>query len=61
MKKIFQTNTGFVERELTQTEINEFAAMGDISCKQDIAKKEFAASGQLQDKVNAIAKMLGLI
>lgn len=61
MKKTFYTKDGTIERELTAQEINEFARLGDTDAKTETGKTDFSQAGDLQGKINVIARLLGLM
>lgn len=60
MKKTFYTKTGEEERELTDAEVTAFAARGDDDCKREILRKEKQTAGNLQARIEAIEKFLGV-
>ena len=58
MKKQFHTSSGIIEKELTQQEIEQFAAFGDAEARREICKQEFAAASTVAQKIDAIKKYL---
>lgn len=60
MKRQFHTSAGVVERELTDAEVQQLAAEGNIAAKREIAKKKLAIALTPSDKINVILEYLGL-
>jgi hypothetical protein len=56
-KNTFHSKTGIVTRDLTDTEINDSAAMGDSKCQFYLDMKTATTTDQ---KVSAILKRLGV-
>ncbi len=60
MKRTFYTKNGETKRDLSPTEIKKWADMGDEECRKYLAKKELVAVVGDSQKIDVIAKVLGL-
>jgi len=60
MKVKRYTSAGMIEVTLTEQEIIEYAAMGDPEARQYVLKKDKQAAGNLQQRIEAIEKYLGV-
>jgi hypothetical protein len=61
MKKTIFTPQGDKEITLTQQQLEEYAADGDLEAKKEICKQELAAAaGDANKRLDAIEKFLGV-
>ena len=61
MMRVFHTKDGKKLRELTKAEVETLAALGDNEAKVYLAKSEFSKARTLEEKINAIAKAVGIL
>jgi hypothetical protein len=60
MRAVFMTPSGKVERELTPTELQEWAADGDIRARKEIGKDKISKAQNDKERLDAIEEFLDL-
>ncbi len=58
--KTFHSPEGKETKELTQREIEEFAALGDNDCKKELLKQSINKAKTLQEEIDALKEYVGV-
>ena len=59
MKRFMRTKKGLIHKELTSSELNEFALAGDIGAKIELLKQNNKAPESIEERLSLIEEYLG--